>query len=209
MFQAIFTILALFVLHLPVHSEELLLVDQEGRYCTLELDNSKEFLFEDVGIFASKKHGQFLGTPRDYFAPLMANETADIRHIVTSLANRSLVHLLANRGEFEAAGDRVDHVHPLKFLTVIFTDEELKVCIRNMRGRGWVWSNFAAGLTDSLATESNIDNLRVDQIYDFASTVEIDPSMIQPSLEQKRWEEFINLLIEHVPRKGDHGRYDS
>ena len=209
MIQAVFTILALFVLHLPVHSEELLLVDQEGRYCTLELDNSKEYLFEDAGIFASKKHGQFLGVPRDYYAPLAANEIGDIRYIVTSLANRSLIHLLANRGEFEAAGDRVDHVHPLKFLMVIFTDEELKVCIRNMRGRGWVWGSFASGLTDSLATESSIDNLRIEHIYDFASTVEIDPNMIVPSVEQKKWEEFINLLIEHVPRKGDHGRYDS
>ncbi len=209
MFQAVFVILALFVLQLPVHSEELLLVDQEGRYCTLEIDNPKEYLIEDIGFGASKKHGQFLGVPRDYFAPLTANEIGDIRHIVTSLANRSLIHLLANRGEFEAAGDRVDHVHPLKFLMVIFTDEELKVCVRNMRGRGWVWGSFASGLTDSLATESSIDNLRIEHIYDFASTVEIDPNMIVPSVEQKKWEEFINLLIEHVPRKGDHGRYDS
>jgi len=67
-----------------------------------------------------------------------------------------LISIAIAKGDLVAAGDRIDHVHPLRFLEAVFTDEELKVGIRNIRGKGWVWNHFVGGLKDSLSTEFNI-----------------------------------------------------
>lgn len=156
-----------------------------------------------------KKHGQFLGAPRNYYAPVLPHEESDIHFIITFLANKSLITIASHKGALEEAGDRIDHVHPLKFLATVFTNEERKVGIRNIRAKGWIWGEFVAGIKESLATEANANNLTIDVVNDFACVVGIDPRWIIPSLQARRWEEFIDILIAKIPRKGDHDRYDS
>lgn len=156
-----------------------------------------------------KKHGQYMGTPRDFDAPLTQDEQNDIRFIITFLANRSLISIAAHRLDLEEAGDRIDRVHPLKFLMYVFTDEELKVGIRNIRGKGWVWGDFVGGLKESLATEARIGNLQPHQMQEFARQVKVDHAHLAPYVDQRNWDEFIDTLIVKVPRAGDHGRFDS
>lgn len=158
----------------------------------------------------SRNQGKLLKDPRNYNLSVTTEEAHYIRMIVVSLANRSLFSLAipSTIKELEEAGDRIDHVHPLRFLMTVFTDEELKVGIRNIRKRGMVWGHFIGGLKTSLANESMIGNMRDEYIEDFARTVKIDPKLIMPSIKQQNWDEFVNLLIQHIPRAGDHGRYD-
>ncbi len=158
----------------------------------------------DVG-----KHGQYLGYLRDYYDPLTSEDNANIRHIVLSLANKSLISLLANKKHLEDVGDRVDHVHPLKFCLPIFTDEEMKVAIRNVRARGWVWDSFIGGMADSFETERALDNMKVEFLVDFANEVGVDVNLLYPAVQQRKWEAFVDLLIKHVPRRGDYDHYDS
>lgn len=162
--------------------------------------------FEDWDL---KKHGQYLGTPRNYGASLSPEERNDIRYIVTFLADRSLVVIAAHRSNLEEAGDRIDHIHPLKFLMTVFTDEELKVGIRRIRGRGWIWNDFIGGIKASLITEAGMGNVNTNQAGDFARAVGVNVDLIAPALQRQDWEEFVDLLITHVPRKGDPGRYDN
>jgi hypothetical protein len=177
----------------------------------LNLNNSKEFLIDVLvsaeGVSAKVKNTKPAG--RNYNAPLTTQEKDDIRYILKTLANTSVVNLLSYKSSLKKAGDRIDHVHPLKFLICIFTDEELKVCIRNIQGNGnsWVWKEFQEGITKSLAKESNVDNIN-GFLKDFASQIKINEGLILPSAQSKRWEEFVNTLISTVPRQGGPGRYD-
>lgn len=156
-----------------------------------------------------RAQGGYLGYPRDYSRELTREEKADIRYIVTSLANKSLISIGLVKAELEAAGDRIEHIHPLRFLMTVFTDEELKVGIRNIRGRGWVWNHFVGGIRECLTTETGIGNMKAEFIHHFAHTVQIDHQIIVPSVSNQRWDDFIDLLITHIPRLGDHDRYDS
>lgn len=167
-------------------------------------DSLKKWVF-----WGTKKHGQGLGYPRSYENSLSQGEADDIRFIVTTLADKSIPTILKNKGAIEAAGDRIDHVHPLRFLMCVFTNEELKVGIRNLRAKGLLWGEFVAGLKDSLATESNNQNITNAQIAHFASTVGIDINIIYTPIQERRWDNFIDLLIAHIPRKDDGNRYDS
>lgn len=176
----------------------------------IEMPFGEEIVAEPVSWkWDVKKHGQYLGYPRDYFTELKPDEKADIRYIITFLANKSLLSIAGHKGALEQKGDRIDHIHPLRFLLTVFTDEELKVGIRNIRAKGWVWGDFISGLKESLTTESKIQNLTDQHIAHFAQVIELDPNLLYPSASNRRWDEFIDILITQVPRKGDYNRYDS
>jgi hypothetical protein len=153
--------------------------------------------------------GRYLGHPREYYKDLDDEERSAIRYIVTMLANEKLIWIGIAKSDLETAGTRIEHLHPLRFLMTIFTDEELKVGIRNIRGRGWIWNHFAGGLKESLATETHLNNMHPEMIAHFAGIVKIDQKIIYPAIVNQRWDEFIDLLITHIPRKGDHNRFDT
>jgi hypothetical protein len=157
----------------------------------------------------AKKHGQFLGTARNYHAPLTPQEKGDIRYIIVTLANRSLISIARCKETLEMCGDRIDHLHPLKFLYAVFSDEELKVGIRNVRSRGWIWGDFISGIRESFITEASNNNITHEHLHHLAQSVGIDASLILPSAQAQNWDELIEIMIVHVPRGGDHGRFDS
>jgi hypothetical protein len=145
---------------------------------------------------------------RNYNSPLTKDEIKNITYIVTTLANTSIVKIPGLKSSLEKAGDKVDHVHPLKFLTCIYTDEKLKICVYNLMERGWLWRNFMKGLSTSLSEESKNGNLTAAFIHDFAEKVGIGVAVIIPAIEEHRWEDFVKLLSAHIPRQDNTDRYD-
>jgi len=155
-----------------------------------------------------RHQGHDLGKPRNFYAEMTPQEENDIRYIVKTLANKSMIALAPIMRDLDAAGDRIDRIHPLRFLMTVFSDEEMKVGVRNIRTKRWVWKNFVGGLKGSLSAEANYNNMKEEYVLAFAECVEIDSALITPSIQSHSWDKFINLLIEHVPRKGDYDRYD-
>lgn len=145
--------------------------------------------------------------PRSYAEGITAADLTDIAYILKTMANSSLPKIKSAETALKKAGDRIDHVHPFHFLACIFTNEELKVCMRNLQGRAWVWKEFVTGITDSLAEEDGRGNL-LPFVHEFAAKVKIDANAVTPILEGARWERFVNALIEIVPREGGANRYN-
>ncbi len=157
--------------------------------------------------FAAK--GGYLGYPRNYSAEISRQESEDIRYIVTKLAEETYFSLAALQSDLEAAGDRIDHIHPLRFLMTVFTDEKLKACIKIIQGRsGFVWNPFIGGIKKALSTEAEIGNMKHEFVSHFSNTVKININLILPAYKSQDWGKFVTLLIEHIPRKGDQDRFD-
>jgi hypothetical protein len=217
-----------------VYTQEILVNTQEGDIFVLDIDSSESFGMLEEKITAlsegkknhwlieyskegqfktlemhARNQGGYLGYPRNYLTDVTPEEKNDIRFIVTTLANKSLIAIALSKPELEQAGDRIDHIHPLRFLMTVFTDEELKVGIRNIRGKGWVWNHFLGGLREALSTETQIGNMKEDYIQNFSKIVSINPILIQPAILHQKWDDFVDLLITNIPRKGDHDRYEN
>ena len=180
-----------------------------GKSSNLLIEIASTGKVKGYGLNMARSQGGYLGYPRNYLAEVTAEEKNDIRYIVTSLANKSLIAIALGKGDLEAAGDRIDHIHPLRFLMTVFTDEELKAGMRNIRGKGWIWNHFVSGLKESLVTETHIGNMKVEYVRDFAQIVRVDANIIIPSVLQQSWEDFLDLLITHIPRTGNCDRYDT
>ena len=135
------------------------------------------------------------------------NDKNDIRYIVNTLSNNSMVNILFQKSSLEKAGDRIEHVHPLQFLLVVFSNEELKAGIHNIRNKGMVWKDFYCGLRDSLETESCLNNVG-PHLHDFATKLGLKPHLISAAVAEKRWKDFLEILFANIPRNGDKNRYD-
>jgi len=145
---------------------------------------------------------------RNYTVKLEVSEKEDIAYIVTNLGRSSLKKLLNLKSSLKKAGARVDHVHPFKFISCIFLDDELKVSFLQIKERGgWVGKEFFNGMYDSLTEEARLDNLE-KYIADFANQLQIDSSLISKPIGEQDWKGLVNNLINALPRKGNPNRYD-
>jgi len=145
--------------------------------------------------------------PRSYAGGLSRKDAEDIAYIVTTLANSSLPKIKSAETSLKKAGDRIDPVHPLQFLLCVFSNEELKVAIRNLQGRSWVWSDFIDGITKTLAEENGKNNIQ-PYLGEFASKLNVSINILQPLQQSGKWEKFVTTLIDVIPRADGSGRYD-
>ena len=90
---------------------------------------------------------------RDYSAGITEEEANEIVYIIKTMANSNLIKLKSAESSLKKAGDRIDHIHPLYFLSTIFCNEELTVCVRNIKGRLFVWKGFLNGAVNTLIEE--------------------------------------------------------
>ncbi|HEV8051090.1 MAG TPA: hypothetical protein VGP47_01245 [Parachlamydiaceae bacterium] len=171
-----------------------------------ELNFTVRMISKNV-TFVDRLAKKLMALPRSYSAGIKPEECADITYIVKTMANSSLPKIKIAETSLKKAGDRIDHLHPFYFLSCIFTNEELKVCMRNLHGRAWVWKEFLKGIVTSMAEEDGKGNV-LPFAADFAKRVKIDVNAIKPLLEAGRWEHFVDTLIEIVPREGGSDRYN-
>jgi hypothetical protein len=147
--------------------------------------------------------------PRDYSNPVTLAEFQDISYIVNTLSKSSYAKILASKGSLKKAGDRIDHLHPLRFLMCVFTDEELKVGVHMIRNDSWVWPDFFDdGLKKSLIQEASRNNMKPEFVQDFARQVGVDYAKIAPLIQAGKWRAFVDTLIEEIPRDGEPDRHD-
>ncbi|MBA3957264.1 MAG: hypothetical protein H0X51_02555 [Parachlamydiaceae bacterium] len=147
---------------------------------------------------------------RNYAEAASPSEAKDIRTIVTSLAKYSWAQLMNHKSSIKKAGDRVDHVHPLRFLACIFNDEEMKGCVHAIRDRSRIYKEFTSGLFGSLDTEARNGNLE-QFVPDFARSLNLDgnaASALSSVVQKRQWDNLIDTLMKFKPRSGNPGRYD-
>lgn len=160
------------------------------------------FAGNDIGAVQKK-------IERDYNKGYSKQDKKIISWIVKTIAWDNLLKLAPKKDLLKEEGKKVDHVHPLRFCEVIFANEELKCGAHAIRDRtSWVRDPFYNGITGSLEEESACNNLKIEYIQDFAKNVKIDSGIILPILQQKRWVDFVNCLIDNIPRENDPHRYN-
>ncbi len=145
---------------------------------------------------------------RDYYKPLTSKDKENITYLLTTLGYQSLLKIGSKKSTLEKVGDQIEPIHPLLFFKFVFSNDELVVAMRNIKGRAWVWKDFIGRILDSLNKEMISGNLTAGQIQDFLSVVKIDPSLVNGPIQAHNWGAFVDNLILYVPRNNDSNRYD-
>lgn len=169
-----------------------------------ETEEKLQFSYSlDFPRVAAKKVKQ--KTARYYSLPVTAKEKENIRYIIRSLAKYQWDDLAKEKSTLEKVGDSINHIHPLRFLQCVFTDEELKTGLFVIRHKSIVWGKYYDGLKKSLNEESQSNILQF--VDDFAHHVGVSPHAILPYIQARQWSGLIDYLLNSIPRQGDTARY--
>lgn len=178
---------------------------------SLEINDSSENLLVSMNVQNNRieaKTKVIANATRDYFKPLSSKDRENITYLLTTLGYQSILKISGKRSSLEKIGDEIEPIHPLQFFKFVFSNDELIVAMRNIKGRAWVWKDFIGRILDSLNTEMVSGNLTQGQIQDFLSTVKIDPNLVNTPIQAHDWNGFVDNLILYVPRNNDNNRYD-
>lgn len=203
-------------------AEEVIIRNAEGELLVLNvgpedsfsgvIDNIQSQMGKDQEYIVDFKMGESKSKPkgnfRDYYRAVSSKEKEDMRYIVNTLGQASLLKIAKEKSSLKRAGDRIDSVHPFNFLRTIFTDEEMKASAHAIQGRSLIRDDFFNGFKTSFEEEADKGNVTQEMTIDFASKVGIDPALILPLVQSRQWKQIVETLIDKIPRNTETGRYD-
>jgi len=117
-----------------------------------------------------------------------------IYKIISTMAESSLWSLLYNQSSLKSLGAQINHVHPLKFLSAIFTNPYLKSCMASIWNDHFKRNGFLDGLSPSLTREAEKGKLN-QYLNEFAVEVNTPVEDLRPYFEAGDWKNLVLYLI--------------
>ncbi len=146
---------------------------------------------------------------RDYYEPMSESQLETLHYLIDTLSSKPVPLLLLLQGELDRRGHELDEVHPFRVFTTIFTDEKLKVGIRNMKKKKRVWNEWVDGIADSLNSAAERENLTLEMAEDMSEQIDLGIEHYWKHVENQDRKRFMDTLATRVPRQGGGGnRYD-
>ncbi len=122
-------------------------------------------------------------------------DQANIHHIISTMAENGKLSLLFQQGSLREVGASINHVHPLKFLAVIFKSPYLKTCMGQIWNDYFKRNGFLDGLAPSLTREAETGRLHI-YLRDFASDVGANVDHVKAYFDVRDWENLVLFLIQ-------------
>jgi hypothetical protein len=119
-----------------------------------------------------------------------------INEIISTIATKNKAYLLWHESQLRKLGDEVQHVHPLKFLSVILADVYLKSCLEKFRHDYFKWHGFYGDLQKALNAHSDLGTVQT-YFNDFAKSVGVAPESIRKYADKREWVDMIDYIIAH------------
>ncbi len=122
-------------------------------------------------------------------------DRANIYEIVSTVGEKGKIALLFNQAYLREKGAQINHVHPLKFLGVIFSNPHLKMCMAYIWDDYFKRNNFLTDLSAALSREADRGKLH-PYLNDFAKEVNVPPESIKGYFDSRDWANFLLFLIQ-------------
>ena len=119
---------------------------------------------------------------------------ACIYEIISTMAEHGKLSLLFKQSHLKELGAQINEVHPLKFLSAIFTDPYLKSCMYYIWNDHFKRNGFLDGLGPSLTREAERGKLH-QHLNEFSAEVGVPPEHVRPHFDTCDWENLVLYLI--------------
>ncbi len=131
------------------------------------------------------------------YAELVCTEQdrASIHEIISTVAEKGKLSLLFQQSALREKGAQINHVHPMKFLGVIFSDPHLKACMFYIWDDYFKRSNFLSDLSAALDREGDRGKL-YPYLADFAKEVGVTLEAIKGHFDTRDWAGLVLFLIQ-------------
>ncbi len=132
--------------------------------------------------------------------PITEAEAQVIYKIIDTVGNNGYGTLLLKRGELRDLGNKVQHIHPLRFLGTLFTNPDLKKCMVEVQSKNLKWRGFMDGdhPTPGFVAKCEREYARNNfepYILSFCQAVKAHPDQVRALIEKREWEKLVQYLI--------------
>ncbi len=121
-------------------------------------------------------------------------DKAFIYELITVMAENGKVSLLFKQSHLKQLGAQINHVHPLKFLSTVFTNSHLTTSMTEIFDDYFKRTGFMEGLGTTLTREAEKGKLEL-YINDFAAEISVPLEVIQKHFHSRDWEGLVRSLM--------------
>ncbi|MBX7065653.1 MAG: hypothetical protein K1X28_00340 [Parachlamydiales bacterium] len=122
-------------------------------------------------------------------------DRANIYEIVSTVAEKNKLSLLFQQNYLREKGAQIAHVHPLRFLGVIFSNPHLKTCMFYIWDDYFKRTSFVTDLSAALTREADKGKLH-PYLNDFCREVNVPAEAVKSFFDSRDWENFVLFLIQ-------------
>jgi hypothetical protein len=117
-----------------------------------------------------------------------------LKKVMFTTYDLNWLDLWAKQEEVYRLGGQINHLHPLKFISGIVNDPEIKFWVQSFWSDFLKRAGFLRGFVPNMNREAEKGMLH-QHIEPFAKEVNIDPALIRPFFETRDWEGLAERLL--------------
>ncbi|MBS0620580.1 MAG: hypothetical protein JSS61_03875 [Verrucomicrobia bacterium] len=164
---------------------------QEGEMEDFEI----HLLSHQPASFSIQLAGEITSTSESFYQlPITDKEKQLIHSIITTMADKNIFQLAFVKRSMEKKGDRIHHVHPLRFAGHILSTPELKRALRVVRKSSFKWDAFVDGFAKRMREELGKGNV-YPHVFGFAELLHADPQRVKHYIDHRDFEGLLNHLL--------------
>jgi len=122
-------------------------------------------------------------------------EKAIVYEIISTMGETSTPGLIFKQSRLKEIGAQISHIHPLKFLSSVFTHPELKNHMIVIWNSSFKKNGFMDGLAPNMTREADKGKLH-QYLKDFAEEVSVHAESIQIYFDTRDWDGLVFFLIQ-------------
>lgn len=126
---------------------------------------------------------------------ISVTDKQNISSILTTMAENNVFKLLFQKKRLEKLGRDINHVHPIRFLGTVFSDQRLIHCMYEIRRSTFKWDGFLDGFSQRFKEEVKAGNVK-PYIPGFAAALNIKAEDIQAYINYNDFEGLVIYLME-------------
>lgn len=132
----------------------------------------------------------------DFRVEVSGEHGAIIEEIIVTMGSSSVIGLGFKRNHLKALGKKIDGIGSLQFLGYIFSRDDLKKHMANIRRSSMKWNGFMDGVKPGLSKIEASKELYSD-LPGFANSLNIDTQPLVKRAEKRDWNGFVSYLIQN------------
>ena len=129
-----------------------------------------------------------------YTLPLGEKEKKMITELVSTIAEKNIFELLFKKRDLEKLGKKINHVHPMRFISYILSEPKLKKHLKEIRSSSFKWDHFIGGFANRMKEENSKNNL-IPYVPGMADLLQIQQNLILNYLYAKDYKGMVKSLI--------------
>ncbi|MBN1915052.1 MAG: hypothetical protein JW769_04110 [Parachlamydiales bacterium] len=128
--------------------------------------------------------------------PAKKEDVQKIYYLITTTGGGSWKKLWSDRKRLYKIGDEIRYIHPLKFLGIIYSNNDLKPHMLSIVDHYFKRTNFIKDLASAMELELSRNNID-KYLDDFSEHIKVPKEIFSPYIQRKDWAGLLRTLAEY------------